>query len=116
MGGSKHDKGGTDTQLPATSRWGLGGALALRFAAAGFHVVLLGRRAEIGEAVAAEVVAQGGAATPYVCDVSNDASVKAAFDVAKSVGTIEVVVFNAAPSLPKGRGFGNLPATNEVDP
>lgn len=114
--GSKHDRDGTDDELEPTARWGLGGALSLRFAAGGFHVVLLGRRAPVLEAVAAEVVAQGGTATAHSCDVTNDASVKAAFDSAKGFGEIEVMVFNCAPGFPPGRGFGNLPPPHEIDP
>lgn len=114
--GSKHDKDGSDTELPATSRWGLGGALSLRFAVAGFHVVLMGRRSEIAEAVAAEVKAQGGQATCAVCDVANDDSVREAFNTAKDVGNIEVMVFNVAPGFPPGRNFSNLPVPHEVDP
>merc|ERR1712216_230503 len=112
--GSKHDKDGSDTELPVTSRWGLGGALSMRFAAAGFHVALMGRRPEIGAAVAAHVASQGGAATPITCDVADDASVQRAFDEAKALGDIEVMVFNCAPGFPPGRSFGDLPAPHEV--
>lgn len=87
----------------------------MRFAAAGFHVVLMGRRLEISEAVAAEVVAQGGTATCVVCDVANDASVKSAFEEAKKAGNIEVMVFNVAPAFPPGVGFANLPVPHDVD-
>jgi len=114
--GSKHDKDGTAVELPATSRWGLGGALALRFAAGGFHVVLLGRRSAILEAVAAEVRTRGGIATTSVCDVADDASVRAAFEVARALGDIDVVVFNVAPGFPPGCGFASLPAPHEIDP
>lgn len=113
--GSKHDKEGTATDLPVTSRWGLGGALPLRFAAGGFHVLLLARRVENCEAVAEAVRAAGGTATVVSCDVTDDASVKAAFDVAKSHGTIEVMIYNAAPGFPPGRTFGNMPAPHEID-
>jgi NAD(P)-dependent dehydrogenase (short-subunit alcohol dehydrogenase family) len=114
--GSKHDKDGADTELPPTSRWGLGGALSLRFASAGFHVILMGRRKEIAEAVSSEVATQGGKATPVSCDVADDLSVKAAFASAKELGDIEVVVFNVAPGFPPGRGFSNLPVPAEIDP
>lgn len=114
--GSKYDKDGNDTELPLTSKWGLGGALSLRFAAAGFHVVLMGRRSEVGETVAAAVRAEGGTATPVTCDVTNDASVSAAFEQAKALGDIEVLVFNCAPGWPEGRTFANLPLPHEVDP
>lgn len=114
--GSKHANGGSDEELPPTSRWGLGGALPLRFAAAGFHVVLMGRTEAVLEAVAAEVRKEGGTATSVVCDVTDDASVKSAFEKAMGCGTIEVMVYNVAPPFPAGRTFANLPVPHEVDP
>lgn len=114
--GSKHDKDGIATELEATARWGLGGALALRFAKGGFHVVLLGRRTAILEAVAEEVRTQGGMATPLECDVGDDASVQAAFSKARDLGPIDILVFNVAPPFPPGRSFTNLPLPHEVDP
>lgn len=113
---TKYDEGPGAAAQPATSRWGLGGALSLKFAAAGFHVVLLGRRPAVLEAVAGEVRAQGGAATVSACDVGDDASVRAAFDAAKAVGDVEVVVFNAAAGMPPGRSYSSLPVPHEVDP
>merc|ERR1712048_822551 len=50
------------------------------------------------------------------CDVTDDASVRAAFDLAKSLGVIEVMVFNVAPGFPPGRTFANLPIPHEIDP
>merc|ERR1712216_483574 len=76
----------------------------------------MGRRSEIGEAVAAEVQSKGGSATCVVCDVAKDDSVREAFAMAKSVGTIEVLVFNVAPGFPPGRSFADLPVPHEVDP
>ncbi|CAE7377511.1 budC [Symbiodinium natans] len=113
---SKHDKDGTDVDLPPASRWGLGGALCLRFAQGGFHVALLGRRVPILDGVAKEVQAIGGTATCIQCDVEDNASVKSAFDAAKSLGTVEVVVYNVAPPFPPGCDFTNLPMAEVVDP
>jgi NAD(P)-dependent dehydrogenase (short-subunit alcohol dehydrogenase family) len=42
-------------------------------------------------AVAAEVVSQGGNAHPVICDVTDDSSVKAAFREIVSIGDIEVL-------------------------
>jgi len=113
---SKHDKDGADTELPPASRWGLGGALCLRFAKGGFHVALLGRRVPILEGVAKEVQAVGGTATCIQCDVEDNASVKDAFDLVKSLGTVEVVIYNVAPPFPPGCDFTNLPMAEAVDP
>ena len=110
--GSKHDKDGTYESMPATARWGLGGALGIVFAQK-YHVVLMGRRENILKDVAKEV-AKVGEATPIVCDVANEASVKEAFDAAKKLGDIETVVFNVAPGFPKGFDFSKLPTVNEV--
>ena len=112
---SKHDQDGQDDTLPPSSRYGLGGALALRFAQ-DFHVVLFGRRTNVLELVAAEVKNCGGAASVATCDVEDDASVKAAFDLARSLGTIEVVIFNVAPPFPAGKDFSSLPQPEEIDP
>lgn len=114
--GSKHDKEGADGDLRPTSRFSLGGALAMRFASGGFHVVLLGRRQAVIDQVAEIVRSDGGIATTTVCDVTDDASVHAAFELAKSLGEIEVVVFNVSPPFPVGRNFTNLPVPHEVDP
>merc|ERR1712136_452375 len=62
------------------------------------------------------VRAEGGTATTCACDITDDDSVKRAFDVAQHVGDVEVLVYNAAPGLPEGRDFWNMPAPHEVDP
>lgn len=113
---SKHDQGGDCQELPASSRWGLGGALALRFAAGGFHVALLARRKEVLESIAAAVRDAGGEATALCCDVASDASVKEAFAAAAALGDVDVVVFNAAPPFPPGCSWPDFPAPEAVDP
>lgn len=114
--GSKHDRDGSAGDLPPTARWGLGGALCLRFAAGGFHVALLCRREAVAGAVCDAVRAGGGAATFVACDVGDDASVAAAFAAVRRLGPIRVLVFNVAPPFPPGRTFANLPAPHDVDP
>jgi NAD(P)-dependent dehydrogenase (short-subunit alcohol dehydrogenase family) len=113
--GSKHDRdgmGGDD--LPPSTRFGLGGALALRFAKEDYTVILMGRRKAVLEEVKAEVEREGGRAVAVVCDVTSDESVAAAFKQAKSVGECEVLVFNPSPPLPPGRDFLSLPKPHEV--
>ncbi|KAK3279968.1 hypothetical protein CYMTET_12172 [Cymbomonas tetramitiformis] len=124
--GSKHDKGGSCAEdFPACARWGFGGALAFKFSSAGFHVVLLARRADVVEAIAQEVRAQGGEATSILCDVTNDESVTAAFARASELGSVDVMIYNCAPPFPPelmslkedgGFGFGKFPQPHEVDP
>jgi len=113
--GSKHDKDGTYDELPATERWGLGGALSLVFARE-YPVVLMGRRVSILSDVAAEIKKAGGEAHFVQCDVTSDDSVKKAFTEAKAYGTIEVVVFNVAAPFPPGTSFGTFPLPKDVDP
>ena len=86
--GSKHDMDGAAADHAPESRWGLGGSLALRFAAGGFHVALLGRRMAVLDAVAAEIWDRGGQATPVTVDLGDDESVDSAFDAVRwsSVG------------------------------
>ncbi|MEQ8327075.1 MAG: SDR family NAD(P)-dependent oxidoreductase, partial [Parvibaculum sp.] len=50
---------------------GLGAVLARRIAKDGLHVVVAGRTMEKLDAVAASIRAEGGAATPVVCDVTD---------------------------------------------
>lgn len=115
--GSKHDKDGAGTHLPPTSRYGLGGALSIRFATeGGYHVVLMGRRSAILQEIANEVTRAGGTASTVVCDVANDESVATAFGTARSFGTIEVLVFNASAPLPPGTTFMTLPKPKDVEP
>lgn len=123
--GSKHDKGGSLAEFEPTVRFGLGGALSLTFAKSSLfdHVLLLSRRQELLDLVTTEVDAAAGpgVATTLVCDVSSDSAVAAAFEKARSLGSVECVVYNVAPGFPKDAqgntvSFGNLPAPHEVDP
>lgn len=74
---------------------GIGRAIALRLAADGAHLVI----ADIDEAAAARVAAEvqpAGSAIGVRCDVTDEASVRAAFDAAASAfGGIDIVVSNA---------------------
>ncbi|KAL3893747.1 MAG: hypothetical protein SGPRY_014017 [Prymnesium sp.] len=67
--------------------------------------------------IAAEVEKQGGKAVTVCCDVSSDDSVAEAFEKAREVGEIEVLVFNAAPPYPPGVSpiQGTLPKPHELD-
>jgi len=83
---------------------GLGGALARRFAKAGFTAAITGRNAERLEGVAAEIRGSGGSAFALAGDVGKEADVVSLARRVSELGPLEVGVFNAgnadrAPSL-----------------
>lgn len=85
-----------DSALPEAVRWGVGGAIAQRFARAGFHVVLTTRTASNAAALAAAIREQGGDCSTVELDLVSETSINAAFaTVRESVGDPEVVVLNA---------------------
>jgi NAD(P)-dependent dehydrogenase (short-subunit alcohol dehydrogenase family) len=75
---------------------GLGGAVARRFAKAGFTVVLVARSADRLERIASGIEAAGGRGLAYVADIREEAAVTKLFDdVEAEVGPVSVAVFNA---------------------
>lgn len=114
--GSKWDKDGNETDFPPSVRFGLGGALALRFAAKGYHVVLCGRRMDVLEKVHACVAAAGGKSTPVACDVTSDESVKAAMEKGCAIGAVESVIYNVGQPIPEGFSYMALPKAAEISP
>ena len=84
-----------DADLPPDVRWGVGGALALKFAREGFSVVVTTRTAANASALEAAIREEGGEARTVELDVESIESITRAFrEVAESVGTPEVVVYN----------------------
>jgi len=80
---------------------GLGAHFARLVAGAGARVVLAARRVDRVEALAAEIRAAGGEALPVAMDVSDEASVIAAFDAAEAAfGTVDTIIANAGVSAP----------------
>lgn len=78
---------------------GFGAHFARLTAAAGARVVLGARRAERVEALAAQVVAAGGEALAVAMDVTDEASVIAAYDAAEAAfGPVDTVIANAGVS------------------
>jgi NADP-dependent 3-hydroxy acid dehydrogenase YdfG len=75
---------------------GIGRALAIEYGARGAHVALVARREAELAAVADAIGARGGKATPFVCDVGDDAAV---FDAVKradaTLGGLDMVIANA---------------------
>jgi len=70
---------------------GTGRAIALRFAAAGAHCVLVGRTASKLRGVADEIAAAGGEASVHALDLTDDAAV-AAFGAALEGRTVDILV------------------------
>jgi NAD(P)-dependent dehydrogenase (short-subunit alcohol dehydrogenase family) len=81
---------------------GLGGALARRFAKAGFAVALTGRSQERVEALASELRNQGATAHALVGDVGSEREVLALAGRVQQLGKLEAAIFNAS-------GFGRGP-------
>ncbi len=75
---------------------GIGAAIGRRFAAEGAQVVLVGRNAERGAELVAEIEADGGEARFVTADVRDAGSVEQmAFEVAEECGHVDVLVNNA---------------------
>ena len=75
---------------------GIGEACARAFAREGLHVVLGARRADRLALVAADIVDNGGRATPVTCDVTDAAQVDAlAAQAIEATGRLDVMVCNA---------------------
>jgi NAD(P)-dependent dehydrogenase (short-subunit alcohol dehydrogenase family) len=79
---------------------GMGAQLARRFASLGLHVFIAGRTHESIAAVAATIVAEGGAATPVVADATDEAATTALFAQARAQGVIDLVIYNTGNNTP----------------
>ncbi|MEX2220380.1 MAG: SDR family oxidoreductase [Candidatus Rokuibacteriota bacterium] len=91
-----HGKALDDSALPVGVRWGIGGAVAQKFAQEGFVVVLTTRRAANADALDQAIRAQGGASMIVELDlVSQDSISKAFATVREKAGDPDVLVYNA---------------------
>jgi len=82
----------------------LGGVLASSLAAAGVKVAVLGRRRDAAEAKVAAIRADGGEAMIALADVSDEHAVRrAADDVVRAWGRIDILVNAAGGSVPAAR-------------
>jgi NAD(P)-dependent dehydrogenase (short-subunit alcohol dehydrogenase family) len=85
-----------DSALPVGVRWGVGGAIAQKFAQEGFCVVLTTRQAANAAALEQAIKAQGGDSRIVELDLVSQASIAKAFaTIRETVGDPEVVVYNA---------------------
>src|SRR3954468_6839927 len=85
-----------DSDLPVGARWGIGGALAQRFASEGFLVVLTTRHAANAAALEAAIRDQHGDTMVVELDLASQDSIARAFaQVREQAGDPEVLIYNA---------------------
>lgn len=89
---------------------GIGQAIARTFATQGARISVLERDEVAGAATVAAIRAAGGSAEAVACDVSDAASVTAAFDRVAAAGRVDILVNNAGVSH-----IGTVITTSEVD-
>ena len=85
-----------DRDLPVGVRWGVGGAIAQKFAKEGFLVVLTTRKAGNAAALDRAIREQGGTSMIVELDLVSEASISKAFStIREKVGDPDVLVYNA---------------------
>jgi NAD(P)-dependent dehydrogenase (short-subunit alcohol dehydrogenase family) len=91
-----HGKTLDDSDLPVSIRWGIGGALAQKFAKEGFFVVLTTRNRANAAALEQAIHAQGGSSMIVELDLASPSSISQAFaTIREQAGDPEVVIYNA---------------------
>jgi NAD(P)-dependent dehydrogenase (short-subunit alcohol dehydrogenase family) len=99
-----------DSGLPVGVRWGVGGAIAQKFAQEGFFVVLTTRSEANASALAEAIRAQRGECMIVVLDLVSQNSIATAFaTIRREAGDPDVLVYNAG--YMEGR---ELPPENEL--
>jgi len=85
-----------DSQLPVGIRWGVGGAIAQKFAQEGFFTVLTTRNEANATRLAAAIREQGGECMIVELDLVSQDSIAAAFATIRSeAGDPDVLIYNA---------------------
>jgi NAD(P)-dependent dehydrogenase (short-subunit alcohol dehydrogenase family) len=91
-----HGKAIDDSDLPVGVRWGIGGAIAQKFAKEGFFVVLTTRAAANASALGQAIKAQGSESMIVEMDLVSPASISQAFATIRAgVGDPHVAIYNA---------------------
>jgi NAD(P)-dependent dehydrogenase (short-subunit alcohol dehydrogenase family) len=91
-----HGKTVDDSALPVGVRWGVGGAIAQKFAQEGFFVVLTTRAEANAAALAQAIRRQDGDCTIVELDLASQDSIAAAFaTIRRNAGDPDVLVYNA---------------------
>ena len=85
-----------DSELPVGVRWGVGGAIAQKFAQEGFLTVLTTRNASNATALQAAIGEQGGESIIVELDLADRDSISNAFaQIREQTGDPDVLVYNA---------------------
>ncbi len=85
-----------DSNLPVRARWGVGGAIAQKFAAEGFFVVLTTRASANAAGLERAIRDQGNRCMTVELDLASPASIESAFATIRAeAGEVEVLVYNA---------------------
>jgi NAD(P)-dependent dehydrogenase (short-subunit alcohol dehydrogenase family) len=91
-----HGKTLDDSDVPVGIRWGVGGAIAQKFAKEGFFVVLTTRRAANASALEKAIIDQGGESLTVELDLVSRESIAQAFAmIRRQAGDPDVLVYNA---------------------
>ena len=85
-----------DSDLPVGVRWGVGGAISLKFAKEGFFTVLTTRNASNATALEEAIHEQGGESMIVELDLASRDSITRAFaQIREQAGDPDVLVYNA---------------------
>ena len=91
-----HGRRVDDSELPVGMRWGVGGAVAQKFAQEGFCVVLTTRKEANASALAQAIRERGGDCMIVELDLVSQGSISAAFaTIRREAGDPDVLVYNA---------------------
>jgi NAD(P)-dependent dehydrogenase (short-subunit alcohol dehydrogenase family) len=91
-----HGKPVDDSRLPIGIRWGVGGAVAQKFAQEGLFVVLTTRTAANASGLAAAIHEQGGDCMIVELDLVSQDSISTAFNtIRRDAGDPHVLIYNA---------------------
>ena len=99
-----------DSHIPIGIRWGVGGAIAQKFAQEGFFTVLTTRKESNATSLETAINKQGGACMIVELDLASEESVRSAFtQIRTQAGDPDVLIYNAG--YLEGR---DLPADKEL--
>src|ERR1700731_2981895 len=91
-----HGRTVDDSDLPVGVRWGVGGAIAQKFAQEGFFTVLTTRTAANASALAQAIREQGGECMIVELDLVSQDSIASAFaTIRREAGDPDVLIYNA---------------------
>ena len=91
-----HGKAVDDSNLPIGARWGIGGAIAQKFAKEGFFTVLTTRTEANATGLAVAIRDQGGDCAVVELDLSSQDSIATAFaTIRQDAGDPNVLIYNA---------------------